>query len=128
MKVLLVDDDQKFRALMKRLLEKKFDALVVEAENGLMGIAMVKKTTPHIIFLDYDMPQMNGRQFLENLRSFDRVIPVAVMTSHNEKELVAEMIPFGITDYIIKADMISGLAERIGQIFSKNRHLISRKL
>ncbi len=128
MKVLLIDDDPKFRALIKRLLEKKFDALVEEAQDGIAGIEMVKRGNPHIIFLDYEMPNMNGKEFLERLRVFNRIVPVAVMTAHSEKEIVKEMIPFGITDYIIKADMVSGLAERIGHIFAKNLHLISRKL
>jgi DNA-binding NarL/FixJ family response regulator len=128
MKVLLIDDDPKFRALMKRLLEKRFDAIVDEASDGLMGIDMVRRGSPHIVFLDYEMPHMNGKQFLEKLRQFDKVIPVAVMTAHSEVELVKDMIPFGITDYIIKADMATGLAERIGQIFSKNLHIISRKI
>ena len=128
MNVLLIDDDPKFRVLMKRLLQKDFFAVVTEAENGLQGLEMVKKGGAHIIFLDYEMPHMNGKQFLEKLREFDKVIPVAVMTSHREKELVHEMIPYGITDYILKADIGVALAERIGQIFSKNRHLISRKL
>jgi DNA-binding NarL/FixJ family response regulator len=128
MKVLLIDDDPKFRALMKRLLEKSFDAIVEEASDGRLGIEMVKRGNPHIIFLDYEMPYMNGKQFLEKLREFNKIIPVAVMTAHSEKELVRDMIPFGITDYIIKADMVTGLAERIGQIFSKNLHLISRKI
>jgi two-component system chemotaxis response regulator CheY len=128
MKVLIIDDDPRFRALLKRLLEKKFDAVVEEAENGLVGIDMVKKGNPHIIFLDYEMPHMNGKQFLQKLREFNKIVPVAVMTAHSEKELVSDIIPHGITDYIIKADMAAGLAERIGQIFSKNLHLISRKL
>jgi len=128
MKVLLIDDDPKFRALIKRLLEKKFDAIVDEAADGLAGIEMVKKGGPNIIFLDYEMPHMNGKQFLEKLRVFNRIIPVAVMTAHSEKEIVKDMIPYGITDYIIKADMVTGLAERIGQIFAKNIHLISRKV
>lgn len=113
---------------MKRLLEKGFDANVEEASDGLMGIDMVRKGNPHIIFLDYEMPHMNGKQFLEKLRQFDKVIPVAVMTAHSEVELVKDMIPFGITDYIIKADMATGLAERIGQIFKKNLHLISKRI
>ncbi len=128
MNILLVDDDPKFRTLMKRLLEKKFFASVTEADNGIMGLDIIKKVGIHIIFLDYEMPHMNGKQFLQKLREFDKVVPVAIMTSHSEKEIVQELLPYGITDYIIKADMLANLTDRLGQIFSKNRHLISRKL
>lgn len=128
MNVLLVDDDANFRMLMRRLFEKKFFASVTEAENGIIGLEMVRKGGAHIVFLDYEMPHMNGRQFIEKLREIDKVIPVVVMTSHNEKDLVSDMIPFGISDYLIKADMSTNLLERIGQIFAKNKHYISRKL
>jgi len=127
MNVLIIDDDPKFRMLMKRLLERKFFASVAEAENGVSGIDMVKKVNADIIFLDYEMPHMNGKQFLEKLRAFNKHIPVAVMTSHSEKEIVSEMLVYGISDYILKADVNTDLAERIGQIFLKNRHLFSKK-
>ncbi len=126
--VLIVDDDPKYRFLLRRLLEKKFFATIAEADDGRRGIELLKKWKADIIFLDYEMPVMNGKQFLEILRLENKDIPVAIMTSHREKELFQELIPFGITDYIIKADMVHELAERIGQIFSKSRHLISKKL
>lgn len=128
MNVLVVEDDIRYRTLLKRMLEKKFFANVAEAENGLRGLETLKTWNADIIFLDYEMPYMNGKEFLEKLRTFNKVTPVAIMTAHREKELFQELLPLGITDYIIKAEQITELAERIGQIFSKNRHLISKKL
>jgi len=128
MNVLVVDDDLKYRTLLKRLLEKKFFATVAEADNGITGLEALRTFNADIIFLDYEMPYMNGKEFLIKLRNINQTVPVAIMTAHSEKELVHELIPYTITDYIIKADQITELAERIGQIFSKNRHLISKKL
>ena len=121
MKVLLVEDDHGFRALLKRLLENKYDADVFEAINGIKGLELVKKRHPQVILLDIDMPQMDGKQFLEMLRQFDEVTPVVIMTALSEKELITELIPLGITDYILKTEPLELLTDRVQQILFNRR-------
>jgi len=120
-KVLIVDDDNKFRVLLRRLLEKKFHMQVFEAENGLVGIEIYKREFPDLIFLDIYMPYMNGIEYLVKLRQEheDIITPVVVLTSLINKEAVEKMVRLGISDYVVKADFVMGLADRIYDIFSK---------
>lgn len=120
-KVLIVEDDNKFRVLLRRLLEKKFRMQVSEAENGIEGIEVYSKESPNLIFLDISMPYMNGVEYLIKLRQEheDLTTPVVVLTNFTNKEAVEKMVKLGITDYVVKADLVIGLSDRIFDILSK---------
>ncbi|MDO8534102.1 MAG: response regulator [Xanthobacteraceae bacterium] len=87
-RVLLVDDDDMMRRGMRQALERDgWEA--VEAENGRVALARLDATRPDIIMLDLMMPEMNGFEFLVELRQRAewRDIPVLVVTA---KDLTAE--------------------------------------
>jgi CheY-like chemotaxis protein len=115
-KILIVEDDEKIRALLKRLLVKKFRMEVCEAGDGLQGLEVCKAEKPRMIFLDILMPNMNGVEFLRELRQTDKETLVVVMTGMGDKELVQQMALLGITDYIIKSEMVFRLQDRIAEI------------
>jgi len=110
--------------LLKRMLEKKFRMEVFEAEDGLQGLETYRRTNPKMIFLDVAMPNMNGIEFLEAIRQEDPNIPVIVLTCYCEKETVDKMLRLGITDYIVKAEYITRLSERIESILESNGLLV----
>jgi CheY-like chemotaxis protein len=119
-KILIVEDDTKMRFLLKRLLEKKFHMEVFEAENGSHGLEIYRKCNPKLIFLDINMPIMDGSEFLFHLRNENSEVPVVVMTCNNDKEIVGKMLQLGISDYIIKSDFIILLESRIAEILDKH--------
>ena len=119
-KTLLVEDDNRFRALLKRLLEKKFHMIVFEADNGIKGFELFKREVSNldIIFLDIAMPFMNGIELLEKIREEDKHIPVIVMTCMCDKDSVQRMIELGVTEYILKTEFVTHLSDRIETILS----------
>ncbi len=80
--VLIVEDDSATRGLLRRSIEKK-GWEVLEAENGIDAISLLEKNSPTLILLDLIMPEMNGFEFLAELRARaeSRTIPVIVLTS-----------------------------------------------
>ena len=86
--VLLVEDDEGTRDVVRRTLEQQ-GCEVIEAENGRVALERLDEATPTLILLDLMMPEMDGFEFLDALRSRDgaRAIPVVVMTA---KELTDE--------------------------------------
>jgi adenylate cyclase len=82
--VLVVEDDEGARELLRRELERE-GLEVVEAENGRIGLERVAEITPRLILLDLIMPEMDGFEFVENLRQHPaRVsIPIVVITGKN---------------------------------------------
>ncbi len=86
--ILVVDDDADVRLLLGRMLERAGYA-VVEAEHGRAALARLAEVTPELILLDLMMPEMDGFEFLDELRRVPagRSIPVVVFTA---KELTPE--------------------------------------
>jgi CheY-like chemotaxis protein len=79
---LVVEDDDKTRQMLGRMVEKEGWG-VAEAANGAAALAMMRTMTPDIILLDLMMPEMNGFQFLQEIRKQPawRSIPVVVITA-----------------------------------------------
>ena len=80
--VLVVEDDPATRSLLRRSLEGE-GWTVVEAENGRVGLEVLAHTRPALILLDLMMPEMDGFQFVAELRRSEdgRAIPVIVLTA-----------------------------------------------
>jgi len=119
-KALIVEDDNRFRALLRRLLEKKFHMIVFEADNGMKGFEVYKRESSNlnVVFLDIAMPFMNGIELLEKIRGEDKNIPVIVMTCMCDKESVQRMIELGVTEYILKTEFVTHLSDRLEGILS----------
>ncbi len=86
--VLVVEDDSDARKILRRMLEKEGWA-VIEAENGRAALERVADFPPELILLDLMMPEMDGFQFVAELRRHEawRSIPIVVVTA---KDLTAE--------------------------------------
>jgi len=82
--VLLVEDDDATREMMRRMLQDH-GWVVVEAQNGRVGLERLKETRPDLILLDLMMPEMDGFQFIAELQKTEneslRNIPVVVVTA-----------------------------------------------
>jgi CheY-like chemotaxis protein len=82
--VLVIDDSEIDRELLKRMLER--DGWVVEtAENGRIGLERVAERQPDLILLDLNMPEMDGFEFVKALRREPRwaTIPIAIITARD---------------------------------------------
>lgn len=82
--VLIVEDDPATREVLGRTLERLGWA-IVEAANGRIALERVKAHTPALILLDLQMPEMDGFEFLDEIRRNDawREVPVVVVTSRD---------------------------------------------
>jgi len=85
---LIVEDDEAMRSMLVRRLEKE-KWTVIEAANGRTALEQMRKIRPDLILLDLMMPEMDGFQFLDEVRQCEgwRSIPVIVVTA---KELTPE--------------------------------------
>ena len=104
LRVLLVDDDSTQRLLFRRFLEKTFGAHVIEANDGVQGLANFVEARVDLVLLDVEMPMMDGPTMLEELRRKPggADVPVVAISAISEKQVVQQMIGLGVLDYIVK--------------------------
>ena len=103
--ILVVDDSRIMRNIVKNIFaEIKIPCTYIEAENGKKALQLLETNKVDLVFLDWNMPEMDGLEFLKKVRSmpnYDK-IPVIMITSESAKYNVVEALDAGVTDYIVK--------------------------
>ena len=113
-KILTVDDSKTVRLIVAKAF-KTFDCTVLEADNGMAGLAMATREKPDLILLDYTMPVMDGFEALARLRSDPdlKATPVIMLTAEAGRETVVKIAKLGVRDYLIKPFKGELLVERV---------------
>lgn len=103
--ILTVDDSRAVRMMVKKALSG-LDVTVIEAENGKVGLEMVRENHPDLVLLDYNMPEMNGEEMLKAMRSDAtasvRATQVVMLTTESMENTVERLKAEGLSEYIIK--------------------------
>ena len=87
-RILVIDDDEGIRKLFKRALEET-SYQVDTAESGLVGVKMQDVYRYDLIFLDLNMPGMNGIEVLSKIRASDKQVPIYIITAFHQDYLEA---------------------------------------
>ena len=104
-KIAIIEDN----VTISQMYRMKFEADgfdVRMADNGRIGVDLVKSFKPDVILLDIQMPEMDGAEALQEIRKLDigKDLPVVVLTNLGEEEAPKEMQTLGIYSYIVKAN------------------------
>ncbi len=120
--VLVVDDNEVNRDMLCALLEADGHKAAV-AENGKLGLEALNGNSYDLVLLDVMMPEMNGYQVLEQMKSTPRLrdIPVVVLSALDEIGSVVRCIELGAEDYLPKPFDPVLLRARIGACLEKKR-------
>lgn len=116
-KVLTTDDSNTIRKIVKRAF-KNYNCELLEAENGVEGLAVAVKERPDLILLDVTMPMMTGMEMLAKLKEDTELqaIPVIMLTAESGKANVTQAVKMGVQDYIVKPFKGDELIERVQKI------------
>ena len=120
--VLVVDDNETNRDMLCRLLEADGHKASV-AENGRIALELIKAHPFDLVLLDIMMPEMDGYQVLQNMKSDQtlRDIPVIVLSALDELDSVVRCIAMGAEDYLSKPFNPVLLRARFGASLEKRR-------
>jgi CheY-like chemotaxis protein len=99
-RVLVVDDDDTIRAVVRRLAEIA-GAQVTEAESGEAALRALYDLRPDIVVLDIDLPGLDGWQVLERMRQLTD-IPVVMLSAHDDELEKVRALQAGADDYVTK--------------------------
>ncbi len=108
-KVLLVDDEEDFRKLLGFWLNSKGYS-VVTASNGKEALGIVSAENPDIIFMDLNMPVMDGVEAIKKIREFNKDVPIIIISAFVDDRKAKEVMSWGISGVFYKGkDFQEGL-------------------
>ena len=121
--ILIVDDNDLMRTLLRGILRSEAFQLISEAKNGVLALESIEKSKPDIVFLDVMMPEMGGLEALQAIKAKYPEIIVIMITGNPSAENVKESIEGGAGGFIVKpfnsAKVIDTLARAIQTAKSK---------
>lgn len=101
-KVLVVDDSGVMRKIIIRALNACGVSDVVEAGDGVDALAKMRECEFDLVMTDWNMPNKNGLQLLQEIRGGGNKVPVIMITTEAEAGRVKEAIGAGVSDYLAK--------------------------
>jgi len=100
-KILVIDDEQGIRNLLDTLLRRKgYD--VILAESGRKGLELFRREHPDVIVLDLKMPEMDGIEVLEQVRSLNPDQHVIILTGAGTPEMEQRVYALGVYEFVHK--------------------------
>ena len=121
MKILIVDDFSTMRRIIKNLLRDLGFNNTHEADDGNTALPMLKNGDFEFVVTDWNMPNMDGLQLLQTIRSTPALahLPVLMITAEAKKENIIAAAQAGASGYIVKPFTAATLAEKLQKIFDK---------
>ncbi len=121
LKFLVVDDFSTMRRIVRNLLKELGFHNVEEAEDGAVALGRLKQGGIEFVVTDWNMPNMDGLQLLQTIRSTPSLahLPVMMITAEAKKENIIAAAQAGASGYIVKPFTAATLAEKLQKIFDK---------
>lgn len=123
--VLYVDDDKKACDSLEHILKYYFKTVFI-AYDGAEALEMYHNHQCHLLIVDYDMPVMNGYEFLSKVREEDDETQALIMSSYDDKVKLKNAITLNLIDYIVKPyglDKLQTVLKKVALKFEKNSSL-----
>ncbi len=113
-KILLVDDEARFRSASKKLLQRR-GYEVITAGDGEEAISMALQE-PDVVILDINMPGKDGLQVLADLKERHPKLPVIMLTGHGSQDKAKEAVAAGAQDFLTKPCDMDLLVAKISEV------------
>ncbi len=119
LRILAAEDNKTNQLIFKKML-KSLDVKLEFAANGEEAIALFEKFSPDLVFMDISMPKMDGKEATHQIRTFEKEgqrsrTPIIALTAHAMPDDKAEILGYGIDDYLTKplkrTDLIKVISE-----------------
>jgi CheY-like chemotaxis protein len=126
--VLVVDDNQFMRKLVRNLLVNVGVKNIHEAGDGITGLEAIRTLSPDVVVLDWEMPFLNGAELVRIVRSPGVFpcpdVPIIMLSGHGERWRVVEAARLGVNEYLRKPVSAKALLDRLITILVKPRAMV----
>src|SRR5579862_4638695 len=123
--VLVVDDNQYMRKMVRNLLVNCGIKEIYEAADGIAALDTIRTVSPDVVILDWEMPLLSGAELVRIVRSpgvFPMPdVPIIMLSGHGERWRVVEAVKLGVNEYLIKPVSAKALYDRLVSIIAQPR-------
>jgi two-component system chemotaxis response regulator CheY len=119
LKVLVVDDQQTMRSLVRQGLQQLGVVDIREANDGEAGLRALLTAPANLVITDFNMPNVDGLELLRAIRAHPpfKSTAVIMLTGRADADLVKRAVQFGVNNYLSKPFTIGTLKEKIEGVF-----------
>lgn len=111
-RVLVVDDERPTRRLLRLYLERE-DYTVLEADNGLDGLSLLRQGGIDVALVDVMLPGLDGFELVQRIRS-ESDVPIILLTARGEETKRVTGLQIGADDYVVKPFSVPEVVARVG--------------
>ncbi|MCJ8500175.1 response regulator [Desulfatitalea alkaliphila] len=125
MRIMLVDDEERFLQTTQKLLAKQGHEAIV-ATSGSECLEKLKHELVHVVILDVKMPGMDGVETLKRIKQRFPMVEVIMLTGHATAESAVEGLKSGASDYLVKPADVEVLIGKAEEAFQRRMALESK--
>jgi two-component system, chemotaxis family, chemotaxis protein CheY len=130
LRILVVDDDQHMRKVLRTMLAAIGSRRVFEASDAMAGLEAIRHHAPDLVLVDWEMPMIDGGKFVRMVRSPGEFpfpdVPIIMLTGHADRFRVLEAARAGANEFLLKPVSTKALQDRIIVIINNPRPLVMR--
>ena len=127
-KVLVVEDKQHMRALLRALLNALGVQEIYEAIHGAHALEILRTKRCDLILTDMSMEQMDGLEFTRQVRALERKlnpsVPIIMISGHTERDRVEAARDAGVSEFLVKPITLQNLTGRIAEAMERPRRFV----
>ncbi len=127
-KILIIEDEAAIRRVLTKIISEENEAYhLEEAEDGLLGIEMIKNQDYDLVLCDIKMPKMDGVEVLEKAKKIKPEIPIVMISGHGDLETAVNTMRLGAFDYISKPPDLNRLLNTVRNALDKKTLTLENK-
>jgi two-component system, chemotaxis family, chemotaxis protein CheY len=128
LRVLVVDDEPTMRKVTRSLLQVIGVKTIYDAHDGFDGLEAICARKPDVVILDWEMPSLDGPEFMRQVRSPESFplpdVPIIMLTGHGERSRVIEAVKLGVNEFLLKPVSSTALRARLISILANPRRMV----
>lgn len=117
--ILIVEDNDMMRAILRSILRGEEYDVVGEARNGVIGVEMAERLKPDIVCMDVVMPEKNGLEAMSEIKAARPETEIVMITSNTDPDTVQESIMNGACGFIVKPFNAAKVLDTLRKVSSR---------
>ncbi len=127
-KILIIEDEAAIRRVLTKIISEENESYnVEEAEDGLLGIEMIKNNDYDLVLCDIKMPKMDGVEVLEKAKKIKPEIPIVMISGHGDLDTAVNTMRLGAFDYISKPPDLNRLLNTVRNALENKVLIVENK-